>query len=392
MRVYDITVVTAGEHCELRAQVACEPAVAAQPKLSEWFADGKPVGLWYRFPLALRDYLSPDNGDPFVPALLAPAMAVGEPLRIEAPVSARLLAAVRQIEDIYSCWQPQFSRITVEAPARPPASQWPPPKARGLFFSLGVDSFYSLLKNVRDHPHDEATISHLIVVDGFDVYVDKWNSESFPAMHANAQRVAAEVGKSLLPVLTNIHDVGDQLVHWARIYHGAAMASVALALGSYFGAIHMAATHTYASLAPLGSHPLLDPLWSTGSLTFIHDGCEASRLQKVRLIAQSELALATLRVCTAMLREYNCGRCDKCLVTMGELAAVGALERCGTLPHSLAPDVVRNLRFENETRRGYMREVLAALEAENREDELQAAIREVLAAPPEPAGPSAQPV
>ncbi|MEN6301512.1 MAG: hypothetical protein ABFD96_02245 [Armatimonadia bacterium] len=379
MRLSDIEVVTAQEYCELRAQVTCDPAVAARPDLSEWFADGGPYELWYRFPSALQEYISADNGDPFLPALLPPAMAVGEPLQIEAPVSAQLLAAVPQIQDIYTCWQPNFSRIAVEAPVRRPASPCPPPAARGLFFSLGVDSFYSLLKNVRDHPDDEATVSHLIMVHGFDVYVDRWNSETFSALQANAERVARELDKRLLTVVTNLHDVGDPLVDWCKVYHGPAMASVALALGGFFGTVYMAATHTYAHLFPLGSHPLLDPLWSIPSLAFIHDGCEASRLDKVRLIAQSDVALATLHVCAAMMQEYNCARCDKCLLTMGELAAAGALDRCGTLPHHLDLDLVRNIHFENESRRKFLTDLLCDLEAHGLEDELQAAIRECLA-------------
>ncbi|MEN6301922.1 MAG: hypothetical protein ABFD96_04315 [Armatimonadia bacterium] len=379
MRLSDIEVVSAGNHCELRAQVTCDPTVAAHPNVSEWFAGGKPCELWYRFPKELQEYIRADNGDPFVPALLAPAMSVGEPLQIDAPVSAQLLAAIPKLQDIYACWQPEFSRIAVQAPVRPPASPRATPTANGLFFSLGMDSFYSLLKNVRDHPNDESTISHLIMVHGFDVYVDKWNSGTFPALQANAQLVAEELNKTLLTVATNLHDVGDPLVDWVEIYHGPALASVALALEGLFGAVHMAASHTYAHLFPLGSHPLVDPLWSTENLTLIHDGCEASRMDKARLIAQSDVALATLHVCTAMTEDYNCCRCDKCLLTMGELAAAGALDRCGTLPHHLDPAMVRSMRFENESRRMFMGEVLAALEAHNLEGELQAAIRERLA-------------
>ena len=40
---------------------------------------------------------------------------------------------------------------------------------------------------------------------------------------------------------------------------------------------------TYAHLGPLGSHPLLDPLWSSEDVELVHDGCEATRLDKLAL-------------------------------------------------------------------------------------------------------------
>ncbi|MEN6641239.1 MAG: hypothetical protein ABFE08_02200 [Armatimonadia bacterium] len=54
MRLSDIEVVSAGNHCELRAQVTCDPTVAAHPNVSEWFAGGKPCELWYRFPKEMQ--------------------------------------------------------------------------------------------------------------------------------------------------------------------------------------------------------------------------------------------------------------------------------------------------------------------------------------------------
>ena len=62
-----------------------------------------------------------------------------------------------------------------------------------------------------------------------------------------------------------------------------------------------------------GSHPLLDPLWSTETLAFVHDGCEANRMEKVRRIAESPLLLEGLRVCVDDRGPdvYNCGSCWK---------------------------------------------------------------------------------
>src|SRR5262249_54154050 len=151
---------------------------------------------------------------------------------------------------------------------------------------------------------------------GFDIHVGRSNSDLFPLVLESSHEVAQALSREVLPVTTNIRDFTDAHVDWG-IYHGAALASVALALQPMFRQMHIASTRAYDRLIPWGSHPLLDPLWSTESLALSHDGCEARRLEKVQLIAGSPIALSTLRVCWENPdNAYNCGRCEKCLRTM----------------------------------------------------------------------------
>jgi hypothetical protein len=116
--------------------------------------------------------------------------------------------------------------------------------------------------------------------------------------------------------------------------HGAALASVAMALDGFLGRALIAASTTYDQLYPWGSHPVLDPRWSTERLNVIHDGCEMGRIDKVRFVAQSQLVLDTLKVCPY----YNCGMCLKCLPTIIDLMQAGVLERSATLPHEVDID------------------------------------------------------
>jgi lipid II:glycine glycyltransferase (peptidoglycan interpeptide bridge formation enzyme) len=134
-------------------------------------------------------------------------------------------------------------------------------------------------------------------------------------------------------------------------YQGAALASVGLLFQHLFHKVLIPATFSYADLPPWGSHPLLDPLWSTEVTDFEHDGAEATRVDKAAYISRHETAMRWLRVCwtaymshlydwgwlTSTNRPYNCGRCGKCLTTMVNLRAAGTLERCETLPHTIDP-------------------------------------------------------
>jgi hypothetical protein len=336
MRVSDIRVISLADGCELRARVVCERERAP-------YSDRviEPFDLWYRFPAWCRVFLSPNNGDPFLAALLVPAMTLGERLEIPAPVSPAILRALPEIQDILHCFDPRQARIEVAAPIRDePLPRNDEMRRVGLFFSLGVDSFYSLLKNERDHPDDALTITHLIAVHGMEVWHEAWD-ERFPqAFLANSGRVAAAFGKTLLPVTTNLRAVTDDLALWP-MSHGGGLASIALALGSLFGTVRIAATTTYDKLFPWGSHPVLDPRWSTEDARFVHDGCEMDRIDKTHIVAALPLALETLQVCPGYTAEYNCGRCVKCLRTMIDLLQAGVLDRCQTLPHSIDAEQLR---------------------------------------------------
>src|SRR4029078_454714 len=88
-----------------------------------------------------------------------------------------------------------------------------------------------------------------------------------------------------------------------------------------------------SGLGPWGSHPLLDPLFGTSALRFVHDGLGASRARKARPTRPTELARRHLFVCDNPNPGDplpNCGRCEKCLRTMTELLFAGALAESAT--------------------------------------------------------------
>lgn len=383
MRVSAIRVVSLPDGCELRARVDGDAAADE----AGWFA---PFDLWWRFPTWCRDLLDPDNGDPFVAALLVPAMTLGEPLAVPAPISPALRRALPDIESIFHCFDRRQTPIEVVAPAATAPAATTDPPAVGLFFSLGVDSYYSLLKNMRDHPSDDATVTHLIAVHGFDVCHGAWDESFPPSILRDARRAADTLGKTLVPVATNLRRVVDPLALWT-MSHGGALVGIALALGGLLRVVRVAATTTYDQLYPWGSHPVLDHRWSTERLTVIHDGCELDRIEKTRLVAQSPLALETLRVCPGYATEGNCGRCVKCLPTMIDLLQLGVLGRCPTLPQTIDAERLRRMLRDY---RGHLnddnyRRRLDAFPAGGPHEAVRAALAEHLAAVEQPG--SAQP-
>lgn len=363
MLVTGIEIADARDEVELRALVQSD--MLEQPFL-----------LWYRFPAALRSFLDPDNGDPFLAALLTLAMKAGEPLMIHASVSPRLLRAAREIQTIYHLWDGRLSPVPVEAPLRieatPPRAG--PPRA-GLFFTLGVDSWYTLLKHEDEVARSGPAVNDLIFVHGFDIPLRGPKAELIGEVLPRVAAAARVFRKNLIPVVTNIRDLSDGRLSWGRVYHGAAMASIGLALESLIDTLYIAGDQSYVRNYPWGSHALLDPLWSTERLWIRHDGAEATRIEKLRLIGRWPAALDQLRVCWENPDgAYNCGQCEKCVRTLVCLQAAGLLGRCPTLPASLDLSLLHRLRLETH------REQTKYIEIVNRlgDSDLDRNIKEIL--------------
>jgi hypothetical protein len=266
------------------------------------------------------------TGDFATAAALLPVLSTVGQTRMTQPLSAPLAASLPRIADVFAGWDAQFSRGTLW-PADGQAPAVAPAEGVGSFFSGGVDSFYTLLTNLD-------RITHIIFVAGFDLSTSTHPDIVEQAVDV-ARKVGAELGKEVVVVATDVRSTYDGLVPWPYA-HGPALAAVAHALSPVLGTVLIPATYHVDHLFPWGSHPDVDSLWSGDATAIEHDGAEATRATKVERIAQSDLALAHLRVCWRNLdRAYNCGRCEKCLRTMMSLAAVDSLDRCGTLARNL---------------------------------------------------------
>ncbi len=248
------------------------------------------------------------TGDAFVMLALIPSMERGEPLVVDEriPVSASLVRRLRTYQEIYVQWFPHLSLIPIEAPN----TEVPTPAAAsrvGCFFSGGVDSVYSVVRNQDD-------ITDLVLCRGLDIpfnEVERWEQTV-----AAVQGFADSVGKRLL-LLESDAKARFRSPHTDN--HGAVLISSGIPIG--FQRLIVPASYTYNSLFPWGSHPLLDPLLSTDATEVEHDGAQ-SRTHKTRMIASSPTALAQLRVCNSFAK-FNCGTCEKCLRTMTVLSMLG---------------------------------------------------------------------
>lgn len=289
--------------------------------------------VWFRLPLEFGDLTL--VGDSFLAGFLVPCMYVGENLEIDAPVSKRLLQNIEAIQSLLISWYPYLKTVTITCSQIYDSFPGTEGLGTGCFFSGGVDSWYSFLKN-------QDRISHLILIKGSDIKIS--NHQLWETTQQTVKSIADSFEKKLITIETNLRAQTDLTwIEWSpkpwgkkctsdffgECSHGSFLAAVGLCLRGQVSQLIIPSTRPYSDLAPWGSHPLLDPLWSTDSLSLIHDGCEASRLEKIqRQIARSPIALKTLRVCYLNPgNQYNCCECEKCLRTMIELRVCGLLEK-----------------------------------------------------------------
>ena len=308
--------------------------------------------LWFRFPEAFAP--AGVDGSPFLAAVLVSAMRWQQDLTIDAPVSPRLLGNVETLSSVYQSFFPQLRRpVSVSAPAQAPPVPTP---LTGSFFSRGVDSWFAVLTALEDEPHDPP-LTHLVFCPGF--LPDTWSSELVRAQTDATRRAAEAAGCRFVVVDTN------QRRDLQRAGHR--LAGMALALG--FQRMLIPSGGMRGELRPRNTHPDIDPRYSTERTEIVHYG-DASRMQKIARIARSDEALRLVQVCRDDEASVvgNCGRCEKCLRTMLQLRAAGALERAPGFADTVDPmrlagiqrhiphprqwvDIVHSLGEEPEDRR-----------------------------------------
>jgi hypothetical protein len=340
MRLIDIRLAREGDRVALIGRI--EPA-------------GRPVTeVVFRYPAAYAPAGEP-GADPFLAALLVPALVAGEPLVLERPVSPWLLRRTATVQDILTTWYPARRRIPVTAPVRT-ATPGDAGRVRGVgaFFSGGVDSCYTLVKSRLGLPSAADPITHLIFVKGFDAPLAE--AAGLAASEPRLREVAGRYDCTFIVVETNLRDVLQ--APWAEMYHGPALAAVGLALAPALGTVLIPSSYDYGELQAHGSHPLLDELWSTETTDFLHDGCEVNRVDRLALLVRHAPALVDqLRVCWEGSRggPVNCGRCGKCIRTMVMLRALGHLGSTPSFPSELPPGYTRHF---GPDRRGFLQQNL----------------------------------
>lgn len=246
---------------------------------------------------------------------LIPALLSKRTLELEMPVCKTWLANAHKImEFLDESWGASPIEINAKAvdtsiPLEASISaevDVPAGKAKGLFFSGGVDSFYTLFSIEKP--------DFLIYIESFDVPSDQKNRARIA--RERLSRVASAIGSKPITIRTNVKKHPTFKQQRFADTHAAVLAAAGHMLAPHLGSVTIAPSWHKGHHAVYGSHWQMDPLWSSSRVEIVHGDNSEKRRARVFAIAGEKLVQENLQVC---FENTNCSRCAKCIRTMVEL-------------------------------------------------------------------------
>ncbi len=191
---------------------------------------------------------------------------------------------------------------------------------KALFFSLWVDSFYTLYKN---------SIKDLIFINWFDIKNN--DKELFNLVKEKINNLCIKNNYNKIIIETNLRNFTEKFCSWNYIF-GSWLASIWLLINdyeSYYISSWMEDNICY----PWWSHINLDYLWWDWINNFIHYWNWIPRKKKIEFISKYDDIYNYLRVCWKNFNnKYNCWECEKCIRTMFDFCQINKLDQFKILP------------------------------------------------------------
>jgi hypothetical protein len=281
-------------------------------------------------------------------------------LKVEGALDTTLAGGLGRAGNLLSSWYENCGSVSLEPTdgfrAVSPASG----QHSAALFTGGVDAMAMLCENRRlvplDHPR---SIRTLVYAFGYS-FLDRPEGVESPRMRARyeaqarrLEEMGERVGFTLVRLDTNVRRLDPKRDPFYFAAHsGAFMAPLVAAPRYVSDAFIASAGQGGAVQSPHGSHPMLDPYYSTSAVRVHHAQPQVGRIEKLAMIADWEPAYDTLQVCHGGLapppETVNCGTCEKCVRTRVALLALEALPRFNTFPEGdVTPETVRRVQLSH---------------------------------------------
>lgn len=281
--------------------------------------------------------LSAPSGNFALVGLLYPAMALGEDLEIDAPISPLLLYTIQHdVQSLLIDYHPKLKRIKISATSVTVVPlEVPSDVATG--FSAGVDTFTTLTLFTANDVPDSLRLTSLTTFDvgamgSFDVSSKIFEKYSRRVRdYAKDNDFIYQTARSNLDQFYRAVNADFQTTHVVR------NAAAALVFEDIYSCYLYSSTYPYRSINSKNDdmsyiEPMLLPLLSTETLQFASAGAGLARVQKTEIVSTSQSAMTMLDVCVspAAVRmksnSSNCSKCWKCSRMMVNLDVLGRLD------------------------------------------------------------------
>ena len=293
----------------------------------------------------------PARARPFLLAFLLPAMQTGAPLELDLPVDAVTRNLLMEWQEAMAAWEPQTLKVVpIIAPAEPEPELTRHQPGALTVFSGGVDSNFTVWRHSRRQKTPLFWTTPLragLMIHGFDIPFSQVDVFERAWQHSRALLGAA--GLQAFRLETNLRSL-DRLpgCEWTLNSHGIWLAAALACFEPWFDQMLIPSSFPYPTMIfPWGSNPVTDPLFSSATTRYWHDGAAHSKLAKVLAIASEPVVQQHLRVCwEGQLLDRNCGKCFKCVTTQICFQLAG-VEHPGAFPVSCTLDEVAHLPVKN---------------------------------------------
>lgn len=281
--------------------------------------------LYFEVDDQFKEYLVTEVSDASVVCLLLYAMENNFNIECETPVSERLMYQLNEylipaISKNIKC----YHNIKILAKTNDIEFNG---KAVGTGLSCGVDSFYSVLKNL-EHGKSKLQLTHLCFFNAGatgmfggeaarNVYLER--SKRF-------ERVANELGCTYIACDSNMNEFLHQEHERTHIFR---TLCIPLALQKLFSTYYFSSSYEYSEFKfsdfdPAYYEILILPNLSNQNIRFVEVGGETTRQGKVEYISKYDITHRELNVCISEIE--NCHECRKCRRTMLNLYIAGKLD------------------------------------------------------------------
>jgi hypothetical protein len=284
--------------------------------------------IWYQVSSEYRHWLLPDRADAFVVGLLLQAMAIGEDIQIEAPISSKLYHSLKEFYiPMMAAAFPNLKKIKLHPAGLIVSNTGASGVATG--FSGGIDSFATVVQHWQKEEYADHKISHFLFhnVGSHSTGNADAARRLFHQRYNTLKPFASYAQIPFIPVDSNISEIFP--IDFIRM-HSTLNASVLLALQGGFKRYYYASAYKYADCGVCKNDGIgrMDPisfhLLSTEQLDCVSTGCQMSRVEKTQLVAGFEPSRHHLNVCVdPAFAGQNCSVCFKCCRTIMTLELLG---------------------------------------------------------------------
>lgn len=297
--------------------------------------NGLKKNLFFETSLKNEKFLCDERSDSFLIALLITAMTDGVDIKVEQPVSSRLLYGIKTIlMPALIIMNSNLKAVNIDCVTTSEKCNIFPGVATGL--SGGVDSFYSILKHLEDDIPSSERLTHLLSFNsGSFGYTYETSLPVYESHLRKIKKIGEQLGLEIVSVSSNIKEFMNLAFEQVSSFcHMATALSIQKLLKYYYYASGTAYSEFGLNYLDVSLYDLLnDRALSTESTEVITHGSLAKRIEKVEYISNYSIVQKNLNVCLEPIinpkngQIINCSHCDKCIRTMTAIDIVSELDK-----------------------------------------------------------------